>query len=48
MTKSFRLGSAASLVTLATMIGGCAAPQSHVAVGLAKPSGDDVGIARRD
>ena len=47
MTKSFRLGSAASLVTLATMIGGCAAPQSHVAVGLAKPSGDDVGIATR-
>jgi Flp pilus assembly protein TadD len=47
MTKSFRFGSAISLVTLATMIGGCAAPQSRVAVGLGKPSGDDVGVATR-
>jgi Flp pilus assembly protein TadD len=49
MTKSTRYGFAVSLVTLATVIAGCAAPQNRVtsSSGLVKPSGDDVGVATR-
>ena len=47
MSKSARFGFAVSFVTLATMIAGCAAPQTRVATGLGKPSGDDVGVATR-
>src|SRR3954447_15977884 len=48
MTKSTRYGFAISLVTLATAIAGCAAPQSRVvSSGFGGPSGDDVGVATR-
>ena len=47
MSKCARFGFAASVVTLATMIAGCAAPQSRVANGLGQPSADDVGVATR-
>jgi Flp pilus assembly protein TadD len=49
MTKSTRYGFAISLVTLATMIAGCAAPQNRVvsSSGFGGPSGDDVGVATR-
>ena len=43
--SKFRFASAASLVTLATMIAGCAAPQQH-AVAVSQASGD-VGLATR-
>ena len=43
--SKFRFASAASLVTLATMIAGCAAPQQHAAT-VSQPSGE-VGLATR-
>jgi Flp pilus assembly protein TadD len=46
MSKPFRFASAASLVTLATMIAGCATPQ-HQAVGVSSVANGDIGLATR-
>jgi Flp pilus assembly protein TadD len=46
MSKPFRFASAASLVTVATMIAGCAVPQSHASSSSAATSGE-VGLATR-
>ena len=46
MSKSFRTGSAISLVALATAIAGCAAPQQRASSASAQPSGE-VGLATR-
>ena len=46
MSKPFRFASAASLVAVATMIAGCAAPQSKVSSSSAATSGE-VGLATR-
>ena len=43
--SKFRFASAASLVTLATMIAGCAAPQQHAAT-VSQPTGE-IGLATR-
>ena len=45
MSKPFRPGSAASLLVLATMIAGCAAPQKMT--GFGGPAGGEVGLATR-
>ena len=49
MSKPFRFASAASLVTLATMIAGCAAPQHHAASvsGFGGQADGEVGLATR-
>ena len=48
MSKPFRSTSAASLVALATVIAGCAAPQTRVVTsGLGGRAGGDVGLATR-
>jgi len=46
MSKPTRFGSAISLVALATVIAGCAAPQNHASSASGKPSGE-VGVATR-
>lgn len=46
MSKPFRFASAASLVTLATMIAGCATPQ-HQAVGVSSVANSELGLATR-
>jgi D-alanyl-D-alanine carboxypeptidase len=49
MNQQLRTGSAASLVVLASMLAGCAAPQAHVgaATYFGGKSGGDVGLATR-
>ncbi len=49
MTKSFRFGSAISLVAVASMIAGCAAPQRHAssASSLGGKADGEVGLATR-
>ncbi len=46
MSKPFRFASAASFVTLATMIAGCAVPQSH-ASSVSNQANGEVGLATR-
>jgi Flp pilus assembly protein TadD len=46
MSKPIRFGSAISLVALATVMAGCAAPQQHAASASSQPSGE-VGLATR-
>ena len=46
MSKPIRFGSAISLVALATVIAGCAAPQNHASSASGQPSGE-VGVATR-
>src|SRR4029077_3752642 len=46
MSKPIRFGSAISMVALATVIAGCAAPQHHASSASGQPSGE-VGLATR-
>ena len=46
MSKPIRFGSAISMVALATVIAGCAAPQNHTSSASGQPSGE-VGLATR-
>ena len=46
MSKPIRFGSAISMVALATVIAGCAAPQHHASSASGQPSGE-VGVATR-
>ncbi len=46
MSKPIRFGSAISMVALATVIAGCAAPQHHASSATGQPSGE-VGLATR-
>jgi D-alanyl-D-alanine carboxypeptidase len=47
MSKPLRLGSAISLVAVASIIGGCAAPQSRVATGFGGKANGEIGLATR-
>jgi Flp pilus assembly protein TadD len=46
-TKPLRLGSAISLIAVASIIGGCAAPQSRVATGFGGKANGEIGLATR-
>ena len=46
MSKPIRFGSAISMVALATVIAGCAAPQHHASSATGQPSGE-AGLATR-
>jgi Flp pilus assembly protein TadD len=47
MSKAIRFGSAVSIAALASVIAGCAAPQSRVSYGLGGKADSDVGTATR-
>lgn len=47
MSKAFRFGSAISLAAVASIIAGCAAPQSHVATSFGGKANENVGLATR-
>ncbi|MEP7130175.1 MAG: tetratricopeptide repeat protein [Sphingomicrobium sp.] len=47
MSKPLRLGSAISLVAVASIIGGCATPQSRVATGFGGKANGEIGLATR-
>lgn len=47
MSKAFRFGSAISFAAVASIMAGCAAPQSHVATSFGGKTNENVGLATR-
>ncbi len=47
MSKAFRFGSAISFAAVASIMAGCAAPQSHVATSFGGKANENVGLATR-